>query len=31
MEANFVIQDSDNVKHMVNLIDNCSPKLQVIR
>lgn len=29
MELNFVIQDSQNIKHMLELLDHCPPNLQV--
>ncbi|KAK6637448.1 hypothetical protein RUM44_007865 [Polyplax serrata] len=28
MELNFVIQDSQNIKHMLELLDHCPPNLQ---
>lgn len=30
MELNFVIQDAQNIKHMLELLDHCPPNLQVI-
>lgn len=29
MELNFVIQDAQNIKHMLELLDHCPPNLQV--
>lgn len=29
MELNFVIQDAQNIKHMLELLDHCVPTLQV--
>lgn len=29
MELNFVIQDAQNIKHMLELLDHCPPSLQV--
>lgn len=31
MELNFVIQDAQNIKHMLELLDHCPPNLQVIQ
>jgi hypothetical protein len=31
MELNFVIQDAQNIKHMLELLDHCPPNLQVGR
>lgn len=31
MELNFVIQDAQNIKHMLELLDHCPPSLQVNR
>uniref|UniRef100_A0A1A9UHJ8 Uncharacterized protein n=1 Tax=Glossina austeni TaxID=7395 RepID=A0A1A9UHJ8_GLOAU len=28
MELNFVIQDAQNIKHMLELLDHCPPNLQ---
>uniref|UniRef100_T1JNA5 Uncharacterized protein n=1 Tax=Strigamia maritima TaxID=126957 RepID=T1JNA5_STRMM len=28
MELNFVIQDAQNIKHMLELLDHCPPSLQ---
>ncbi|KAJ6638681.1 Neurobeachin [Pseudolycoriella hygida] len=28
MELNFVIQDAQNIKHMLELLDHCPPTLQ---
>jgi hypothetical protein len=30
MELNFVIQDAQNIKHMLELLDHCPSNLQVI-
>lgn len=30
MELNFVIQDAQNIKHMLELLDHCPPNLQVL-
>lgn len=30
IELNFIIQDSQNIKHMLELLDHCPPSLQVI-
>lgn len=30
MELNFVIQDAQNIKHMLELLDHCPSSLQVI-
>lgn len=29
MELNFVIQDAQNIRHMLELLDHCPPNLQV--
>lgn len=29
MELNFVIQDAQNIKHMLEMLDHCPPHLQV--
>lgn len=29
MELNFVIQDAQNIKHMLELLDHCPSNLQV--
>lgn len=29
MELNFVIQDAQNIRHMLELLDHCPPSLQV--
>lgn len=29
MELNFVIQDAQNIQHMLELLDHCPPSLQV--
>lgn len=29
MELNFIIQDAQNIKHMLELLDHCPPNLQV--
>lgn len=29
MELNFVIQDAQNIEHMLELLDHCVPTLQV--
>ena len=29
MELNFVIQDAQNIRHMLELLDHCTPNLQV--
>ncbi|KAL6966044.1 hypothetical protein U1Q18_045299, partial [Sarracenia purpurea var. burkii] len=31
MELNFVIQDAQNIKHMLELLDHCVPTLQRCR
>lgn len=31
MELNFVIQDAQNIRHMLELLDHCPPNLQVSR
>lgn len=31
MELNFVIQDAQNIKHMLEMLDHCPPHLQVRR
>ncbi|OWR43266.1 Rugose isoform D, partial [Danaus plexippus plexippus] len=28
MELNFVIQDAQNIQHMLELLDHCPPSLQ---
>uniref|UniRef100_A0A0K8VM73 Neurobeachin n=1 Tax=Bactrocera latifrons TaxID=174628 RepID=A0A0K8VM73_BACLA len=30
MELNFVIQDAQNIKHMLELLDHCPPNLQLL-
>ncbi len=29
LETNFIIQDAENVVHMLELMDSCQPTLQV--
>lgn len=29
MELNFIIQDAQNIRHMLELLDHCPPNLQV--
>ncbi|KAI5702596.1 hypothetical protein M8J75_001879 [Diaphorina citri] len=29
MELNFIIQDAQNIRHMLELLDHCPPHLQV--
>ncbi|KAF4532524.1 hypothetical protein B566_EDAN010816 [Ephemera danica] len=31
MELNFVIQDAQNIRHMLELLDHCPPSLQLCR
>ncbi|CAH0397226.1 unnamed protein product [Chilo suppressalis] len=30
MELNFVIQDAQNIQHMLELLDHCPPSLQLL-